>query len=75
MMFRWRISLSFFESAERMESILSDRTINKKDKETIMPKTLTSRERVRIALNHQEPDRVPIDITYTKKPYIKVRKA
>jgi uroporphyrinogen decarboxylase len=36
---------------------------------------LTSRERVRIALNHQEPDRVPIDITYTKKPYLDVRRA
>ena len=35
---------------------------------------LTSRERVRIALNHQEPDRVPIDITYTKIPYVSVRK-
>lgn len=35
--------------------------------------TLTSRERVRIALNHQEPDRVPIDVTYTSKPYIDVR--
>jgi uroporphyrinogen decarboxylase len=36
---------------------------------------LTSRERVRIALNHQEPDRVPIDITYTKMPYLDVRRA
>ena len=36
---------------------------------------LTSRERVRIALNHQEPDRVPIDITYTSIPYIRVRQA
>lgn len=36
--------------------------------------TLTSRERVRLALNHQEPDRVPIDVTYTSKPYIDVRK-
>lgn len=36
---------------------------------------LTSRERVRLALNHQEPDRVPIDITYTRVPYIDVRRA
>ncbi len=36
--------------------------------------TLTSRERVRIALNHQEPDRVPIDVTYTSQPYIDVRR-
>ena len=36
--------------------------------------TLTSRERVRLALNHEEPDRVPIDITYTSKPYIDVRR-
>jgi uroporphyrinogen decarboxylase len=36
--------------------------------------TLNSRERVRIALNHQEPDRVPIDITYTSKPYLALRR-
>jgi uroporphyrinogen decarboxylase len=36
--------------------------------------TLTPRERVRIALNHQEPDRVPIDITYTSQPYIDLLK-
>jgi uroporphyrinogen decarboxylase len=36
--------------------------------------TLTSRERLRLALSHQEPDRVPIDVTYTSKPYIDVRK-
>lgn len=35
---------------------------------------LTPRERVRLALNHQEPDRVPIDITWTKVPYMDVRK-
>jgi uroporphyrinogen decarboxylase len=35
---------------------------------------LTSRERVRLALNHQEPDRVPIDITWTKVPYADVRR-
>jgi len=36
---------------------------------------LTSRERVRIALNRQEPDRVPIDITYTNNPYVSVLEA
>jgi uroporphyrinogen decarboxylase len=36
--------------------------------------TLTPRERVRLALNHQEPDRVPIDVTYTSIPYIDVRR-
>ena len=36
--------------------------------------TLPSRERVRLALNHQEPDRVPIDITYTSVPYLDVRR-
>lgn len=36
--------------------------------------TLNHRERVRLALNHQEPDRVPIDITYTRMPYIDVRR-
>lgn len=35
---------------------------------------LPSRERVRLALNHQEPDRVPLDITYTSVPYIDVRR-
>ena len=35
---------------------------------------LSSRERVRLALNHQEPDRVPIDITYTRVPYVDVRR-
>jgi len=43
--------------------------------EVTVPKdTLTSRERVRLALNHQEPDRVPIDITYTSVPYTDVRR-
>jgi uroporphyrinogen decarboxylase len=37
-------------------------------------KQLSSRERVRLALNHQEPDRVPMDVTYTSQPYIDVRK-
>lgn len=36
--------------------------------------SLTSRERVRLALNHQEPDRIPLDITYTSMPYIDVRR-
>lgn len=40
-----------------------------------MKSELTSRERVRLALNHQEPDRVPIDITWTKVPYAAVRRA
>jgi uroporphyrinogen decarboxylase len=39
-----------------------------------MTSELTSRERVRLALNHQEPDRVPIDITWTKVPYADVRR-
>ncbi len=30
---------------------------------------LTGRERVKISLNHREPDRVPLDITITVKPY------
>lgn len=38
-----------------------------------MKEELAPRERVRIALNHEEPDRVPIDITYTWKPYVKLR--
>ena len=36
--------------------------------------TLTSRERVRLALKHQEPDRVPIDTTFTTQSYLDVRK-
>ncbi len=40
-----------------------------------MRSELTSRERVRLALNHQEPDRVPIDITWTKVPYAAARHA
>ncbi len=39
-----------------------------------MTSELTSRERVRLALNHQEPDRVPIDITWTKVPYADTRR-
>src|ERR1700690_1299967 len=31
--------------------------------ETLEPKVMTSRERVLAALNHQEPDRVPIDLS------------
>ncbi|HLC03174.1 MAG TPA: uroporphyrinogen decarboxylase family protein [Anaerolineales bacterium] len=40
-----------------------------------MKDQLTSRERVTLALNHQEPDRVPIDITYTWEPYVNLRRA
>ncbi len=35
---------------------------------------LTPRERVRLALNHQEPDRVPINITFTSVPYVGLRR-
>lgn len=41
----------------------------------IKKEELTSRERVSLALNHQEPDRVPIDITYTWEPYVNMRRA
>ena len=40
-----------------------------------MTSKLSSRERVRLALNHREPDRVPIDITWTKVPYAAARRA
>jgi uroporphyrinogen decarboxylase len=40
----------------------------------VQKESLPSRERVRLALNHQEPDRVPIDITYTSVPYQDVRR-
>ena len=39
-----------------------------------MTSELTSRERVHLVLSHQEPDRVPIDITWTKVPYAAVRR-
>lgn len=35
---------------------------------------LTPRERVRLALHHQEPDRVPINITFTSVPYLELRR-
>lgn len=35
--------------------------------------TFTSRQRVETALNHQEPDRVPLDLTITIKPYRRIR--
>jgi len=33
----------------------------------------TSRRRVEAALNHQEPDRVPMDMTITQIPYVRLR--
>jgi uroporphyrinogen decarboxylase len=36
---------------------------------------LMPRERVTLALNHREPDRVPIDISYTWEPYVALREA
>ena len=42
--------------------------------EKMTKEELTPRERVRLALNHQEPDRVPINITYTSVPYLDVRR-
>lgn len=36
---------------------------------------MSCRERVTLALNHQEPDRVPIDISYTWEPYVALREA
>ena len=38
-----------------------------------MEKVWTSRTRVEAALNHQEPDRVPMDITIRKIPYERLR--
>ncbi len=35
----------------------------------------TSRRRVEAAISHQEPDRVPIDLTITQEPYEKLRQA
>ena len=40
-----------------------------------MKEELSSRERVSLVLNHQEADRVPIDITYTWEPYVNLRRA
>jgi uroporphyrinogen decarboxylase len=38
-----------------------------------MPETWTSRRRVEVALAHQEPDRVPLDMTITIRPYERLR--
>jgi uroporphyrinogen decarboxylase len=40
-----------------------------------MLETWTSRKRVEAAINFQEPDRVPIDLTITTKPYVGLRKS
>ncbi len=40
-----------------------------------MSEAWTSRKRVEAAIRFQEPDRVPIDLTITTKPYIGLRKA
>jgi uroporphyrinogen decarboxylase len=40
-----------------------------------MPESWTSRKRVEAAIHFREPDRVPIDLTITTKPYIGLRKA
>jgi uroporphyrinogen decarboxylase len=34
---------------------------------------LTPRERVTLALNHEEPDRLPVDVSYTFEPYVALR--
>lgn len=39
-----------------------------------MKKEWTSRMRVEAALDHREPDRIPLDLTITKLPYIRLRK-
>ena len=38
-----------------------------------MPSSWTSRQRVETALTHQEPDRIPISLTTTEKPYVRLR--
>ena len=38
-----------------------------------MSEKMSSRERVIMALNHQEPDRVPIDINYSLQAYVALR--
>ena len=40
-----------------------------------MAESWTSRMRVEVAIAHQEPDRVPIDLTITQEPYEKLRQA
>ncbi len=38
-----------------------------------MAQEWTSRKRVQTALNHQEPDRVPLSMTITEIPYLRLR--
>lgn len=38
-----------------------------------MTSTWTSRQRVETALNHREPDRVPLSMTITQVPYVRLR--
>ncbi|MEE9513857.1 MAG: uroporphyrinogen decarboxylase family protein [Anaerolineales bacterium] len=40
-----------------------------------MAESWNSRRRVEAAISHQEPDRVPIDLTITQEPYEKLRQA
>ena len=40
-----------------------------------MAQSWNSRRRVEAAISHQEPDRVPIDLTITQEPYEKLRQA
>ncbi len=42
-------------------------------KENHLPVEWTSRKRVEAALNHQEPDRVPLSMTITQIPYVRLR--
>lgn len=39
-----------------------------------MAKAMTGRERVRMTLNHQEPDRVPMDMWITQDAYVALRR-
>ena len=39
-----------------------------------MTSAWTSRKRVEVALNHQQPDRVPLSMTITEVPYTRLRK-
>lgn len=39
-----------------------------------MPTPLTSRERVKLSVNHQEPDRAPFDMTFTVDAYNNLRR-
>lgn len=38
-------------------------------------KPWTSRRRVETAIDHREPDRIPIDMTITQSPYVRLREA